>query len=155
MNVLKPGLKNAVMGNFQHLNRFIDAQQSTYSAALSEIRNGKKQSHWMWFIFPQIRGLGSSDISKYYAIKDLDEAESFVKHPILGPRLIEVCYELVNLESNDANEIFGKPDDLKLRSSMTLFASVEGVNPIFKTVLSKYFKGVEDNSTLEIINNQR
>ncbi|MGI8635585.1 MAG: DUF1810 domain-containing protein [Segetibacter sp.] len=133
-----------------NLTRFIKAQESDYEIALSEIKSGRKQSHWMWYIFPQIQGLGFSETSKYYAIKDISEAEEFLKHPVLGKRLIEICNELLKLPSNDANRIFGSPDDLKLKSSMTLFGSLE-TNPVFQQVLDKFFNGTKDNKTLNII----
>lgn len=138
-----------------NLKRFIDAQESSYPIALNEIKNGKKQSHWMWFIFPQVQGLGLSATSKYYAINDLNEAGEFLQHPILGGRLIQICYELLNLESNDAHKIFGSPDDLKLKSSMTLFSSVHNTDPVFQSVLNKFFKGSKDGKTLQIIENNK
>src|SRR6476469_7431294 len=107
-----------------NLKRFIDAQATSYANALSEIKNGRKRSHWMWYIFPQIQGLGFSETSRYYAIKDIDEAEEFLKDPVLGPRLLKICNELLQLRSNDAHSIFGSPDDLKLKSSMTLFSAL-------------------------------
>jgi uncharacterized protein (DUF1810 family) len=137
-----------------NLERFIDAQGSSYPVALSEIKNGKKQSHWMWFIFPQVEGLGFSATSKYYAIKDIHEAGEFLKHPILGQRLIQISHELLNLESNDAHKIFGSPDDLKLKSSMTLFSLVHNADPVFQLVLDKFFKGSKDSKTLQIIDNR-
>src|ERR1700760_1684077 len=100
------------------LKRFTEAQENTYAAAFSEIQLGKKKSHWMWFIFPQIAGLGFSETSRYYAIRDLREAESFLKHPVLGPRLINISRELLKLKTNDAHQVFGNPDDLKLKSCM-------------------------------------
>ncbi len=102
-----------------NLKRFIDVQEADYPIALSEVRNGRKQSHWMWYIFPQIQGLGFSETSKFYAIKNINEAEEFLNHPVLGSRLVHICNELLELKSNDANKIFGSPDDLKLKSSMT------------------------------------
>lgn len=127
-----------------NLERFIDAQKADYQIALSEIKNGKKQSHWMWYIFPQLQGLGYSEMSKHYAIKDIDEAERFLKHPILGSRLINICKELLKLKSNDAHKIFGSPDNLKLQSCMTLFSSVINTDPVFELVLEKFFNGVKD-----------
>lgn len=134
-----------------NLKRFIDAQESSYPAVLSEIKYGKKQSHWMWFIFPQLEGLGFSATSKYYAIKDLHEAGEFLKHPILGARLIQICHNLLDLESNDAHKIFASPDDLKLKSSMTLFSSLNNTDPVFQLVLDKFFQGAKDSKTLQII----
>ena len=135
----------------ENLQRFINAQEKAYSIALSEIRNGKKQSHWMWYIFPQIKGLGFSETSKFYAIKDLNEAEEFLNHPELGSRFIQICNELLFLESNDATKIFGKPDDAKLRSSMTLFSALPNTHPVFKKVLDKFFDGKKDPNTLKLI----
>ena len=135
-----------------NLKRFIEAQEANYEIALSEVKNGRKRSHWMWYIFPQIQGLGFSETSKFYAIKDIKEAEEFLKHPVLGNRLVTICDELLKLESNDANKIFGSPDDLKLKSSMTLFSLVPGANPVFQSVLKKFFNGAADNKTLAVIN---
>jgi uncharacterized protein (DUF1810 family) len=134
-----------------NLQRFIDAQTSDYAIALAEIRKGKKRSHWMWYIFPQIRGLGHTETSKYYAIRDIAEAQSYFDHPVLGPRLTAIAQELLLLESSNANEIFGSPDDLKLKSSLTLFASIDHTDPVFQEVLDKFFNGVNDQKTLEII----
>jgi uncharacterized protein (DUF1810 family) len=133
------------------LIRFTEAQQRDYVTALDEIKNGRKRSHWMWYIFPQIQGLGYSQTSKYYAIKDINEAAEFINHPILGPRLIAICNELFKLESTNANAIFGSPDDLKLKSSMTLFTSLPNNNPVFQYVLEKFFNGDKDIQTLRII----
>ena len=142
------------MAKENNLKRFTDAQQTSYQTALAEIRNGKKRSHWMWYIFPQIQGLGFSETSMFYAIKDLNEAEEFLKHTVLGSRLLAICNELLQLESNDANKIFGSPDDLKLKSSMTLFAALPDTNPVFQLVLEKFFNGRKDDKTLGIINVQ-
>ncbi|HVY74121.1 MAG TPA: DUF1810 domain-containing protein [Puia sp.] len=136
------------------LKRFIDAQQSDYANALAEIKQGRKVTHWMWYIFPQIQGLGFSETSKYYAIKDAREAEDFLKHPVLGERLIEISGELLNLESHDARAIFGSPDDMKLKSSMTLFASLPKSNPVFEKVLDRFFNGGKDGRTLELMGRQ-
>lgn len=138
-----------IKGN--NLERFVNAQEKDYCIALSEIKSGKKQSHWMWYIFPQIAGLGFSETSKFYAINNFHEAEAFLNHSILGKRLIEICQELLNLETNDAHKIFGSPDDLKLRSSMTLFSSLPNTNPVFQKVLEKFFDGKKDTMTLEIL----
>jgi len=133
------------------LDRFIEAQETDYQVALSEVKNGKKQSHWMWYIFPQIEGLGHSETSKLYAIKDLKEAEDFLQHPVVGKRLIEISNELLKLDNDDANDIFGSPDDLKLQSSMTLFSSLTNTHPVFQLILEKFFKGVRDEKTLQLI----
>jgi uncharacterized protein (DUF1810 family) len=133
------------------LKRFLDAQEKSYSLALSEIRQGRKKTHWMWFIFPQIKGLGNSETSKFFAIKNTAEAASFLKHPVLGKRLIQICKELYNLEETSANKIFGSPDDLKLKSSMTLFSSLPDANPVFGLILDKYYNGLKDEKTMRII----
>jgi uncharacterized protein (DUF1810 family) len=133
------------------LKRFTDAQENSYTTAFSEIQQGKKKSHWIWFIFPQIAGLGFSETSRYYAIKDLQEAAGFLKHPVLGSRLINISRELLSLKTNDAQQVFGSPDDLKLQSSMTLFSSLQDADPVFQLVLEKFFKGDKDKKTLYII----
>jgi uncharacterized protein (DUF1810 family) len=138
------------MDKEKSLKRFIDAQETDYKRALQEIKNGRKTSHWMWYIFPQIQGLGFSETSKLYAIKDTDEASEFLSHPVLGKRLVEICKELLQLKSNDAHSIFGSPDDMKLQSSMTLFASLN-TNEVFQQVLEKFFKGAKDVKTLHLI----
>ena len=134
-----------------NLERFINAQTADYSIALSEIKRGKKQSHWMWYIFPQIEGLGFSSTSRYYAIKNIDEATAYLNHEVLGKRLIDICNALISLETSDAHKIFGSPDDLKLKSSMTLFAEVKGADRVFQAVLNKFFNGTKDNKTLQIL----
>ncbi|MEO6637818.1 MAG: DUF1810 domain-containing protein [Ginsengibacter sp.] len=134
-----------------NLNRFLEAQQSVYQQALNEIKNGRKRSHWMWFIFPQIGGLGFSEISKLYSIKDLKEAKLYVDHDVLGSRLIEISKTLLKIKGKTANQIFGTPDDMKLKSCMTLFSSLENANTVFEAVLIKYFNGEKDNKTLQII----
>ncbi|RZK78280.1 MAG: DUF1810 domain-containing protein [Pedobacter sp.] len=132
------------------LSRFIDAQQSVYEEALKEVQNGKKRSHWMWYIFPQIAGLGFTDTSKYYAIKDLKEAEEYLNHPLLGARILEISKALLKLDTRDAYSVFGSPDDLKLHSSMTLFSMVPNSDPVFHKVLHEYFNG-HDSKTLQIL----
>ena len=132
------------------LDRFVKAQQTFYDTALTEIRNGRKQTHWMWYIFPQIQGLGYSETAKYYAIRDLEEAREYLNHPVLGERLLRITSELLELESSAA-QIFGSPDDLKLRSSMTLFAAVKDSNPLFEQALDKFFNGRKDEKTLDKI----
>ncbi len=133
------------------LKRFLNAQERDYAIALSEIRGGRKRSHWMWYIFPQIAGLGFSSTSKFYAIKDRGEAENYLAHPTLGIRLVEISNALLSVEGKPANQIFGSPDDVKLRSSMTLFGALENTNPVFRKVLDKYFNGAKDRRTLELI----
>ena len=124
-----------------NLERFINAQENSYQIALKEIQDGKKCSHWMWFIFPQIDGLGSSSISKEYSIKNKQEAIDYLNHNILGKRLIEITNALMKLENKSARSILGYPDDLKLKSSMTLFKIISSDNEIFSDVLGKYFNG--------------
>ena len=138
-----------------NLNRFIDAQESKFQNALKEIKNGRKQSHWMWFIFPQIAGLGFSETARFYAIKDIFEASLYLEHPVLGSRLIEISKALLESEGKTANQIFGNPDDLKLRSCMTLFSLIKNTNSIFETVLEKYFHGTKDFKTLQLIQNKK
>lgn len=121
------------------LKRFISAQQHSYEVALKEIKQGRKQSHWMWYIFPQEAGLGHSEMAKRYAIKDADEAAAYLAHPVLGNRLIEISHAVLMINHKSANEIFGSPDDVKLRSCMTLFASAPNADPVFDKVLEKYF----------------
>jgi uncharacterized protein (DUF1810 family) len=133
------------------LNRFTEAQEKVYTSAFSEIQQGRKQSHWMWFIFPQIVGLGFSETARFYAIKDLKEAERFIKHPVLGSRLINISRELLKSHTNNAHQVFGSPDDMKLQSSMTLFSLLQHTDPVFQMVLEKFFKGEKDIKTLHII----
>ncbi len=121
------------------LQRFIDAQQRDYENAFSEIKKGRKRSHWMWYIFPQIHGLGFSETSRFYAIKNMDEAREYLEHPILGKRLIEISEVLVDLDTDDAHSIFGNPDELKLKSSMTLFSSASGSRSCIPISLKKIF----------------
>ncbi|TYZ05891.1 DUF1810 domain-containing protein [Hymenobacter lutimineralis] len=134
-----------------NLQRFLDAQQRDYATALAEIRAGRKRSHWMWYIFPQIQGLGYSETARFYAIQNRQEAEAYLQHPVLGPRLVEISEALLALESNDATRIMGSPDDMKLRSSMTLFGALAGANPVFQRVLDKLFEGEQDQKTLQIL----
>ncbi len=134
-----------------NLARFIDAQSPEYEQVLRELRAGRKQSHWIWFVFPQLKGLGRSATAEYYGIGSLDEAKAYVAHPVLGPRLRE-CTELVNrVEGRTIDEILGFPDNLKFRSSMTLFAKATGENQLFNDALKKYFAGEPDARTLELL----
>jgi uncharacterized protein (DUF1810 family) len=135
------------------LSRFIEAQERQYAIALSEIKSGRKESHWMWFIFPQIAGLGFSDVSKFYAINNLDEAKAYLNHEVLGARLKEITQVLLMQETDNANLILGSPDDLKLHSCMTLFAIADEENPdnVFEKVIVKFFKGKYDGRTVEIL----
>ncbi len=138
------------MSKEDNLKRFTDAQQTDYQKALAEVKSAQKRSHWMWYIFPQIQGLGFSETSQYYAIRDIAEAREFLNHEVLGTRLKEICNELLRLPENNATRIFGNPDDMKLKSCMTLFASLNA-DVVFEQVLSKFFNGVKDGRTLEII----
>ncbi|MFC4210285.1 DUF1810 domain-containing protein [Pedobacter lithocola] len=135
-----------------NLNRFVEAQQHIYTNALNEIKNGKKTSHWMWFIFPQLDGLGYSDMAKKFAIRNIGEAEAYLKHPILGNRLIEITKILNALKTNAPEEIFGGIDALKLRSSMTLFAGLHNADPVFENVLAKFFENQKDARTIALLN---
>jgi uncharacterized protein (DUF1810 family) len=129
----------------------VDAQEGTYERALAELKGGQKQSHWMWYIFPQFDGLGWSATANRYAIKSLAEARAYLDHPVLGPRLIESAETLLPLQDLTANDVFGYPDDLKLRSSATLFAHVSPSNSVFHRILDKYFDGKPDDATLRLI----
>lgn len=133
------------------LQRFEDAHRQDYETALAEIRRGRKTSHWMWYIFPQLKGLGYSPTAQYYSIENLAEAEAFLAHPVLGVHLVEISRALLALETNNADLVFGYPDNLKLRSSMTLFAQVREANPVFGQVLDKFFDGKPDQRTLELL----
>lgn len=129
------------------LDRFVRAQAADYDRALSELRDGKKRSHWMWYIFPQIEGLGQSPMSQRYSIKSAAEARAYLDHPVLGPRLRECAAVVNNIVGRSALEIFGSPDDMKLRSCTTLFASVSD-GGVFEQLLQKYFNGLPDEETL-------
>ncbi len=136
------------MNDPYHLQRFVDAQQPVFDSVWAELRQGKKQSHWMWFVFPQITGLGSSGMARRFAISSLAEAEAYLRHPLLGPRL-RACSQLVAaLDGRTVTEIFGSPDDSKFRSSMSLFAQASPDNAVFLACLQKYFGGVPDPLTL-------
>ena len=133
------------------LNRFIDAHLRDYPNALSEVKIGRKQSHWMWYIFPQIAGLGSTEISNYYAIQNIEEAKAYMEEPLLRAHLLEISEALLELETNDANRIFGFPDDMKLKSSMTLFAEACPQEEVFQKVLDKFFNGIKDQKTVNLL----
>ncbi|XFA73996.1 DUF1810 domain-containing protein [Thermosynechococcaceae cyanobacterium Okahandja] len=134
-----------------NLNRFVEAQTSDYARALAELRQGKKRSHWMWYIFPQYAGLGFSSMSQYYAIKSLAEAKAYLQHPILGARLVECTKAVLRLEGTSAYDVFGSPDDMKLRSCATLFAQVSPAGSVFHQLLDQYFQGELDTETLTLI----
>jgi uncharacterized protein (DUF1810 family) len=133
------------------LERFVQAQRARYEQALSEIRAGRKRSHWMWYVFPQLEGLGSSPTAQLYSIKSLEEAEAYLRHPVLGPRLIECAEAALVVPGDSANDIFGSPDDWKLRSSATLFALVSPPGSVFHQLLDKFFQGHRDESTLRLL----
>jgi uncharacterized protein (DUF1810 family) len=134
-----------------NLQRFLDAQATDYAPALAEIKSGRKRSHWMWYIFPQVQGLGFSETSRFYGIKDLAEATAYLQHPVLGSRLVSICEELLKLPGSNATSIMGSPDDMKLKSSMTLFGAVPAAAPVFQQVLAKFFGGVPDSKTLQLV----
>ncbi|MBQ3701225.1 MAG: DUF1810 domain-containing protein [Oscillospiraceae bacterium] len=133
------------------LDRFVKAQAYDYDAALREIRSGRKRSHWMWYIFPQLQGLGFSSTAQYYGIRDLEEAKAYMAHPVLGPRLTEISEALLGLDTCDPSAVMGYPDDLKLRSCMTLFEQAAPEQPVFGRVLEKYYAGRRDGRTLELL----
>lgn len=133
------------------LDRFLDAQRGDYAAALAEVRRGRKTSHWMWYIFPQIAGLGQNSTARYYSIRDLEEAREYYAHPVLGQRLREISGALLELRGSDPVAVFGGIDSMKLKSSMTLFAVAAPDDPLFQQVLDKYYGGERDALTLRIL----
>jgi uncharacterized protein (DUF1810 family) len=148
------GASNEMADDPFNLNRFVEAQASVIDTVLLELKRGKKQSHWMWFVFPQIAGLGFSSMAQKYAISSLDEARAYLGHPVLGDRLRK-CVELVlQVENRSAHQIFGSPDDMKFRSSLTLFSEATG-EEVFLRALDGYFDGVPDSATLEILARSR
>ena len=134
------------------LDRFKEAQKRDFDIALKEVKAGHKRSHWMWYIFPQLAGLGMTETSQYYAIKNIKEATDYLMDNDLGTRLTEICKALLELKTNDPNKIFGSPDDLKLFSSMTLFDAVPATFPVFGQVLDKFYEGRKDNRTMNGMN---
>ena len=134
-----------------NLNRFIEAQMTTYVGAMLELARGRKESHWVWYIFPQIEGLGRSDTAKLYSIKSLEEGKAYLRHPLLGPRLIEACEIILSLKDVSMDEVMGFPDDLKLLSSMTLFETLSDSSSIFTKIIEIYFDDERDEASLEII----
>jgi uncharacterized protein (DUF1810 family) len=133
------------------LARFLDAQDSIYEEALAEIRSGRKRSHWMWFVFPQFAGLGFSPTSQHYGIRSVVEARAYLEHPVLGRRLVECAEAALSVHGRSAREIFGSPDDLKLRSCATLFASVSPEGSVFHRVLDRFFDGAADQKTIALL----
>lgn len=134
-----------------NLSRFVSAQQHSYETALSEVTAGQKRSHWMWYILPQLKGLGQSSMAQLYGISGTDEAWAYISHEILGPRLIAVCEAVMSVEGRSATEIFGEPDDMKLRSCVTLFAQVSNADSVFQKILVKYFDGQADRRTMQLL----
>jgi uncharacterized protein (DUF1810 family) len=141
-----PGVTAA--GDPHDLNRFLEAQEVTYDRALAEVSAGRKESHWMWFIFPQFAGLGFSETSRFYAIKSLDEARAYLAHLVLGPRLVACAEAALAVSGKSAREVFGSPDDVKLKSCATLFAAVSEPGSAFERLLDRYFGGERDAKTL-------
>ncbi len=142
------------MDNFSNdIIRFTEAQAYSYPIALKEIKNGRKNSCWMWYIFPQLKALGRSYKAKYYGISDLDEAKAYISNSLLKARLIEICNALISLDSSDAHVVFGSPDDMKLKSSMTLFEIAAPDIPVFGKVLEKFYGGERDQQTINILKN--
>ncbi|RBY91033.1 DUF1810 domain-containing protein [Blastococcus sp. TF02A-30] len=133
------------------LQRFVDAQRATYDQALAELRAGEKRTHWMWFVFPQIAGLGRSGMAQRFAVSGLEEARAYLAHPVLGPRLVECARALTGLDVDDPVQVMGPVDAQKLRSSMTLFAHADPDQPVFRQVLDHYFGGAEDDATTSLL----
>ena len=137
------------------LERFIEAQDNMYSVALKEVKNGKKKSHWMWYIFPQIKGLGTTEISNYYAIENLEEGISYLENPILKNRLLEISQAVLDLNVKNIEEVLGSIDSLKLKSSMTLFHEIDKEEKVFIKVLNKYFDKNLDKRTIELLRSNK
>jgi uncharacterized protein (DUF1810 family) len=144
-------MADASSGDPHDLNRFVQAQEGDYAQALAEVRAGRKRSHWMWYVFPQIEGLGFSATTRLYSIKSLEEARAYLAHPVLGPRLAEIAEAAVRVEGRSAYEVFGTPDDMKLKSCATLFAHVSPAGSVFHRLLDKYFAGERDERTVRLI----
>lgn len=138
-----------------HLDRFVHAQASTYEQALGEVRGGRKQSHWMWYVFPQLKGLGSSDMSRHYGLGGAAEAEAYLRHPVLGARLVGCMEAALGNRPRSARQIFGTPDDMKFRSCATLFAVVSPAGSVFERVLETFFDGERDHRTLALLDTAR
>jgi uncharacterized protein (DUF1810 family) len=133
------------------LSRFVQAQEKDYARALAEIKNGQKRTHWMWYIFPQVDGLGQSTTARFYSIKSIDEARAYLQHPILGSRLIECAQAVIGVHGLSAAQIFGTPDDMKLLSSATLFACISPPGSVFESLIEKYYASRRDESTLRLL----
>lgn len=134
-----------------NLRRFVQAQEAIYDRVLAELRSGQKRTHWMWYIFPQLDGLGFSSTSKLYGIKSTEEARQYLHHPLLGRRLLECAETVLNIKGRSASEIFGSPDNMKLQSSMMLFAAITDSESVFSRVLDTYFHGKRDGKTLSLL----
>ncbi len=144
--------RGTIMNNVDHnLKRFLDAQEYDYELALNEIKDGKKRTHWMWYIFPQLRALGKSSMAKFYGIENMEEARAFLSHPVLGSRLRDISEVLLTLEENDPYMVMGNIDALKLCSSMTLFAEIDGYDSVFGQVINKFYNGKRDENTAELL----
>jgi uncharacterized protein (DUF1810 family) len=140
------------------LRRFVDAQDRVYPTVLDELRGGRKRSHWIWFVFPQLRGLGRSQTALHYGISSLEEAQAYLAHPVLGPRLRECTRLVAAIDDSSADDVFGWPDNLKVRSSMTLFARATDdpdVRAEFRAVLDKFYDGAEDSATVDLLSAPR
>jgi uncharacterized protein (DUF1810 family) len=137
------------------LQRFVDAQEHVYATVLAELRNGRKRSHWIWFVFPQLQGLGHSPTAVRFGVSSLDEARAYLAHQVLGPRLRECARLVARIDGRSADQIFGWPDNLKVRSSMTLFTRATDDNAEFRAVLDKFYNGEEDPATAELLNSAR
>ncbi len=133
------------------LGRFVSAQDRVLTAVVAELEAGRKRTHWMWFVFPQLKGLGHSSTSQYYAIRSIDEARAYLAHPLLGPRLAQCAEAVLGVKGRSVSQIFGYPDDLKLKSSMTLFAAASGPGSVFERVLDQLFGGERDERTLALL----
>ncbi len=142
------------MSDVYNLHRFLTAQEPVYDTVLAELRAGRKSSHWIWFIFPQIAGLGHSEMAQQFAITSLEEAKAYLQHPVLGQRLRECTQLVLDVNGRSADEIFPYPDNLKFRSCMTLFLTASTDNTLFKNALHKYFNGMSDQMTLDILAQQ-
>lgn len=151
VNAKSPGAEPPDRDDPHDLQRFVDAQSGVYREAITELRQGAKRSHWMWFVFPQVAGLGTSMMATTYAIRSRAEAEAYLSHPILGPRLEECAHALLAIEGKSAEQVMGRPDDVKLRSSMTLFAAVSRPGSPYHAVLNKYFGGISDEHTVRFL----
>lgn len=135
----------------QDLMRFLQAQEGSYAQALAEMKRGRKESHWIWYIFPQMKGLGRSAMSEFYGISGMEEARAYLKDPVLGARLAEICNALLALDVEDIVQVMGRPDDKKLKSSMTLFEAAAEDPEVFQRVLDKYYQGKRDGRTLRML----